>query len=95
MAIINSAKLNYSKGVFTVEASDLGPAPIFHNLYKNAADVGITIISSRTGAEAHYFLYARNLDAHGEVVSWSLAPTYETIQRLPGAALTRVTILND
>lgn len=85
-------------GTFTVEASQLGPVgfQMFHQIYKDACDAGITIISTKTGEEADYYIWSEDRDQEGStVLSWKLLPTWETSKRLPGTMWTKVTIFND
>lgn len=99
MAAYSSKLFNYDSAsrIFTAEASQLGPVgrSIFHQIYKDACDAGITIISDRTGAEADYYIWDREVDQEGGVLSWKLLPTWHTTKKHPGTMWTIVIILND
>lgn len=84
---------------FVAEASDLGTIDqeIFHPIYPDACDPGITLISEKTGKHADYFLYRteRSANEDRELLYWTLHPTAETLRRLPALRGTYVTIFND
>jgi hypothetical protein len=78
-------------GLFSQDLSSLCRDPrvsIFHQLYNDSCDAGITLISAKTGKEADFFV-------NGEIQGWNLLPTYETIRKLPRLKNTRVLIIND
>jgi len=83
---------------FSAEASDLAhlataPDELFHYLYDDANDMGITIISLKTGAEVEYYLSSKTDDWID--YQWTLSPTAESVRKYPGCAGTTVTIYND
>jgi hypothetical protein len=84
-------------GLFSQDLSSLCRDPrvsIFHQLYNDSCDAGITLISDKTGKEADFFV--NEVDMHdGEVQGWYLLPTPETIRKLPRLNNTRVLIIND
>lgn len=88
-------------GLFSQELSSLGVAPhqnAFHQLYSDACDEGITLISEVTGKEANYFVdhMDRTLTEDGwETHGWNLLPTPETLRQSPQLKNTRVLIIND
>ena len=88
-------------GLFTQELSSLGVKPhqnAFHQLYSDACDEGITLISHVTGKEANYFIdkVDRGLTEDGwETYGWNLLPTPETIREQPRLKNTKILIIND
>jgi hypothetical protein len=86
-----------SDGMFSQEVSSLTRGPsenVFHRLYPDACDQGITLVSATTGTEADY--YVNKEDRYdGEIQGWHLLPTSETIRRLPRLKNTKVLIIND
>lgn len=96
-ANVNDFWFDRETGTFTAEASDLARigSEIFHRLYDDACDIGITIVNDKTGRWADFFLYAIDKDQEGDIACWKLAPTYETKRRIPGATNLKVVIFND
>jgi hypothetical protein len=89
-------------GLFSQELSLLGVGPrvnAFHQLYNDACDEGITLISDTTGKEADY--YVDNIDwmneftEDREIAGWKLLPTPETVRTHPRLKNTRVLLIND
>ena len=88
-------------GLFSQELSSLGVRPTqnaFHQLFPDACDQGITLISEVTNKEAHYYVdkVDQTLTEDGwETHGWNLLPTSETIRRMPRLKNTRVLVNND
>lgn len=85
-------------GLFSQELSSLGVKPTvnaFHQLYSDACDEGITLISETTGKEANYYINSVDKDDEGDTCGWNLLPTQETIRALPKLKNTKVLIIND
>jgi hypothetical protein len=84
---------------FSAEASELARgtrAELFHYLYRDATDRGITITSRRTGADVDYYVSSMNDDwMENDIYQWTLLPTPESLRGHPGCAGTSVTIYND
>ena len=80
---------------FLADASDLGNGPLFHRIYPDACDVGITLISHQTGKEVTYYLEKEGRNRDNEVTHWILKPTPESIRKVPACRHTYVTIFND
>lgn len=60
---------------FTAEASDLGPAlgrGGFGRVYDDACDIGFTMVSARTGAEAVFAVQHEEI-VDGDLLYWDLA----------------------
>jgi len=96
---INTNKFFWSpaSGLFSQDVSSLTRGPtenVFHRLYEDACDQGITLISDKTGQEAVYFVDSVD-EEYGEIQGWNLLPTPETVRKLPRLKNTRVLIGND
>jgi len=81
---------------FLTELSDLkaaGRNP-FGRLYDDAADVGFVMRSDRTGEVVVYALASEEHSEDGDLL-WLFRPTQASARRVPAAADTVVTILND
>ena len=96
---ILSERFSYSPNEkqFLAESSDFCRANkgLFHRLYQDACDEGITLISSRTGAEVDFYVDEYHKNNEGELISWLLRPTPESLRKVPFAKGTSVLILND
>jgi len=85
------------EGLFSQELSSLGVRlnqNAFHQLYSDACDEGITLISHVTGKEANYFVDHMDM-SYEEIQGWNLLPTPETIKQQPRLKNTKVLIIND
>ena len=83
--------------LFSQDVSSLTRGPsenVFHRLYEDACDQGITLISDKTANEATYFVDSID-EVDGEIQGWNLLPTPETVRKLPRLKNTRVLIGND
>jgi hypothetical protein len=84
-------------GLFSQELSSLpsrSSENVFHRLYNDACDLGLTLISAKTNTEADYYVDTVDM-YHGEIQGWNLLPTSDTLRRLPRLKHTRVLIIND
>jgi hypothetical protein len=96
----STSKFHWSPdmGLFSQELSSLGIKPhqnAFHQLYSDACDEGITLISEVTHKEANYFVDSVDQDEDGDIQGWNLLPTTETLRELPILKNTRVLLIND
>ncbi len=98
---VSTSKFSYNpknRG-FVAEASDLCSMDqeLFHQVYPDSCDPGITLISEKTGKHADYFLYRTEISDNEdrELLYWTLHPTSETVRKLPALCGTYVTIFND
>lgn len=86
-------------GLFSQELSSLNVKPTqspFHQIYPDACDEGITLISEVTGKEATYYVDTIDKDGSDEdTYGWNLLPTPETIKKLPQLKNSRVLLIND
>ena len=67
---------------------------IFGRLYNDACDIGIVMISDKTGQEATFYLKDEVYN-DGELVEYILKPTNETLRKFPRLEGYEVVILND
>lgn len=84
--------------LFITEASDLSggrETDIWDSLYPDACDIGLKLISDRTGKEAHFYLVETKRDVDNDVVEWELLPTTETKHKFPNLQGWKVIVLND
>jgi hypothetical protein len=77
------------------ERSDFGPigTTICHQLYPDAADIGITVVG-KTGS-VDYYVHKDHFDEESDLISTSLLPTPESLRKVPGAKNTEVILFND
>lgn len=88
---------SYKDGVFAQEASTLRFNSLRHlaQIYDDAGDVGVALISHKTGVVIRYALLDEIRDREGEILSWEFAPIDEDKRKHRGCRGTRVTIFND
>lgn len=60
--------------LYVAEASDLGSRDPFGRVYKDAVDVGLTLVSRHTGAELVLVVNHEERDSDGDVQYWDLVP---------------------
>ena len=80
---------------FVAEMSELamgGRRRIWHQIYPDACDVGINVVSHRTGKEVTYVLAETKRSAYGDILHWVLTPVATSSLE---AADTSVLIFND
>ena len=78
---------NNKTGVFTTEMSELSAAcrptglPVFHQVYPDSADEGLTLLSERSGVSVDYVVdgYETNPEDNAILV-WILKPTDRAYQ---------------
>lgn len=72
---VSSDRFTYSAdgNLLVAEASDLGRHP-FGQVYDDACDEGLTVISARTGREVVYAVSSVHRDTEGDLTHWDLRP---------------------
>lgn len=75
------------------EASDLGPRWLTR-VYPDACDAGL-IVNTKRGNSIQYVAADLNLDREGDVTSWVLHPSPESLREVPACAGTSVVVFND
>jgi len=68
---------------------------VFHQVYPDACDEGMTLVSARTGEEVDYVVIEQERAVDGELESWTLVPTKQALKRVPRARGTKIIIWND
>jgi hypothetical protein len=66
----------------------------FVQIYPDACDEGLRIVSHVTGEESKWVV-VREKRHEGEVCSWTLIPTQDTLRRLPQLRGWHVEVFND
>jgi hypothetical protein len=94
-----SAQFSYDakSKVFSADISELtaGRSQFLGQIYPDAADEGLVLISDRTGQEARFYLNVIDIDPEGDYKLWELFPTPESVRKQPGLRGVRVLIFND
>ena len=91
----STSKFTFAKNSkrFIAEISELG-YNVFGQIYPDACDRGIVLVSEKTGAESKW-VEDRQLMAGDELGGWVLIPTAETLRKTPALRGYEVHILND
>ena len=79
---------------FSQAASSLGDN-IFHRVYQDACDRGITLVSDKTGQSVDYAVVSEDRNRDGEIEGWWLVPTREALRKCRSACNTKILIIND
>ena len=92
----STSKFTFAKDSkrFIAEASELGPN-MFEQIYPDACDQGIVLVSEKTGVETKWVEDRQLWDWEGELGGWVLIPTAETLRKVPALRGYEVHILND
>lgn len=92
----STAKFTWSKDTqtFVAEISDLSD-DVFGQIYPDACDLGIILVSEKTGAESKWFIDSKLRNDDGELTGWRLLPTPEARRNFPALKQCEVIILND
>ena len=97
----NTIQFDYNpqSKTFVADASELTQGgrlnPMFGQIYSDACDQGLILVSQRTGAEVRYVV-SRTVMHDGDLLLWELVPADRILRRkLVGAQDTKITIFND
>jgi hypothetical protein len=96
---VTTDSFTFSNNTFITEASDIEPnnGSIFHQIYPDACDEGLVLISAKTGNESTWYVsepeYTKDEDH--ELVAYHLLPTTETVRKYPALTNTKMVIFND
>lgn len=92
----NIGLFNYNKSTHTLvaEASDLGEGSWSRQIYPDSIDRGITIIG-KNGSAVDFVIEEEIRDEEGELLSWVLKPTADSIRKVPAARGIVVELFND
>ena len=86
----------FSQEISVLEYNSHSPrGGIWHQVYPDACDEGITLISAQTGQEVDYAVNSVDHDEEGDIAGWWLKPTAQSIRRVPACKNTHVLIIND
>lgn len=95
--IFHHRQFQHSVGLksFSAELSDLALAgrPLFAPIYRDAVDVGLTLIGAMH--EATFYLEDAQVDRDGDLMLYRFAPTRETLRLLPQLQGYLVVVYND
>lgn len=85
--------------LFTTEISMLCEGqrqlPVFTQIYDDACDVGLKLVSDKTGKEVVFYLDTEDRDGENEIQGWRLKPTTESIRKVPECKDLTMLIIND
>lgn len=85
---VQADRFTWTGKVGVAEASDL---PAFGRVYDDACDVGLTVVSTRTGREVVFVVEHTARDNDGDVIEWVLIPADPRVR----TTVTGLRILND
>lgn len=73
---ISTRRFFYQKdaGLLTAEISDFGPGFGFGQVYDDACDEGMTLVSHKTGREVVFAVEHIERDCEGDLLYWDLRP---------------------
>lgn len=82
--------------VFSAEISELmhGKVQFLGQIYPDACDEGIFLVSHKTGETAVFYLNVIDV-SEGEYRAWELLPTTETLRKQPRLAGYKIVVFND
>lgn len=91
----STSKFSCSKDAkrFSAEISSLG-RNVFGQIYTDACDQGIILVSEKTGAESKWAV-EREVRLNDDLDGWVLVPTAETLRKIPSLRGYEVHIWND
>lgn len=67
---ISSKRFTFTENTFVTEASDIRPHYPFDRVYDDAADVGFSIVSAKTGNSVVFRHKHTHQDSEGDIVKW-------------------------
>jgi hypothetical protein len=90
----STTEFTYKDGVFSAFVSDL---PRFdpEQVYPDALDEGICLVSHRTGRKAWFVLSQAHTDREGDLTHWTFVPSTEALRVDRRLANVRVEVFND
>jgi hypothetical protein len=96
---VSNRKFRYDAATkrFTAEISEFGKEPpALTQLYPDAADVGIVIMSAETGKEVRFYLKEEEKEpVDGDLIAWHFEIVPEDARKMPQCAGMTITIWND
>lgn len=93
----NRFHTNHDLHTIVAEAAELeaGVSGFMGPLYDDAADIGLCILSEKTGKIARWCLSEVKKDCDGDVYSWEFIATPETLRWHPHLEHWKVIVFND
>lgn len=85
---------DHDTNTFTAWASELG-SRMFGQVFEGACDVGLSIVSGKTGSEAVFYIAETEKDDDNDISAWRLKPTDATVRQFPLLKDTTVIVFND
>lgn len=87
-----------NKKCLITDASMLARLPHspFGRIYQDSYDIGLILVSHKTGAEATFYVdrVNRALNEERDIQSWVLKPTIETLRKIPQFAGWTISVFN-
>jgi hypothetical protein len=99
-SVFRTAQFDFDKKskLFTQEISTLCQGqrrlPVFTQIYDDACDIGLKLISDHTGKEIVFVVAGEDTDGE-DIHGWRLEPTTESIRKVPECANLKMLIIND
>lgn len=93
--IINTSQLTQLKNGWVGELSDLGPGFGFRQIYPDACDIGLVLVSQRTGQPAAFYVAEEHRTRDNEISHYSLKPIPEAVHKFPALANLKIELFND
>lgn len=95
--MVSSKQFTYSakSRCFIAELSDFNGKELFHRVWPDSCDEGITMVSEGTGREATFVIDEEKYDKEGDLLWYKLIPTKETLRKVPEVSDTSIKIFND
>lgn len=93
--------MSYDKATkhFVVEESTLrannARGASFGQVYNDACDEGIKLVSHVTGKESFWYVNEVKKDNEGDIQVWIMQPTRESLREFPQLAGVEIHVLND
>lgn len=78
----------------SAEISDLGPGAIIR-VWPDSCDVGVEVVSEKTGAHVKFFVSHTHVDPEGDVQYYDLKPTPESLRKVPAVKGMSMILFND
>lgn len=91
---LNLFAFNKEAKILSADISDLGPHP-FRQVYNDACDEGLTVVSHHTGEEATFVVNRVETDGEGDITKWELIPTDQSLRRNRRLAGMSIYLYND
>lgn len=90
----STREFTYKDGVFSAFVSDL---PRFdpEQVYPDACDEGICLVSHKTGRKAWFVLSTTHVNRENELTHWTFVPSTEALRVDPRLGNVRVEVFND